>query len=405
MLLLILSLSSCAENNNSLSEDEITEVEKDSWYINTNNIIVDYVEDAIIVRKSNVPLYGLMNNSGEYVIPLEYDDMHYLNKSGHVDGDDDLYLWAKYEDTEYILDIKGNVIFESENKLSSVNNTINSNEAPLFKEVGDSSYNYYSESGKLIGSIPKSAYLTPGQGYKDHVYDSSFDVISEDCYVIHSYDYDNSYDSANISWDTYDNYYLYIYNFNGEKINEIMGYKDSLDGGLGFLYENEYIIPLSTEPFDDNTIVFYINSKGEITKKESMSKTDFYKDFYSKYYGPSSEYNFYESNGTYKYEDSDGNPLYAKIYYKSIGREYLENSSGLILTNENDDVCIFNGSGRLCLGFGSMRYTAISENHKHTLKMQMSTTISVDKVFIGKSTLAFLNDEHELHIMKYEDIK
>ena len=82
--------------------------------------IEDYCENAIIVSKTDGKVYGLLDNKGKEILPLDYDDLDFVNKDEYVTSEhENLYLKAEREEFEMILVTDDGSIYVTEGISSS----------------------------------------------------------------------------------------------------------------------------------------------------------------------------------------------------------------------------------------------------------------------------------------------
>ena len=124
----------------SVSEkDNIRKIGNGSAIFSTNYKIEDYCNGDFIVSKSDGLLYGVINIQGKEIIPVQFDNISFMNDEKVVNGDSkNIYIKAKYEDQYSIYNENGEKILDGD--ASIINYKLGGGETgennPLF-EIGD----------------------------------------------------------------------------------------------------------------------------------------------------------------------------------------------------------------------------------------------------------------------------
>lgn len=369
------------KTNSSESRTESTfsnsEVQNKSFLSVPYNV-EDYVENSIIVSKTNGLLYGVLDNKGNEIIPVKYDKIEFLNKNDYLKGlTQKLYIKAEYENTSYIFDQQGNEIFKTDdNTISYANSFIVNDGAPFFVEhvrEHTSTVTYYTgeeiwytEDMTEIARIKdddgdQRTVIKPfsSKGYYNQIFDSA-------AYTSTNYQYPLAQKVTN--------YRIYIYDFNGNVINKFENYEYCF---VIHKTGNELIICLAESDPNDIT-AFHLNANGETYKTEKIT----YEEYKNNYYKPS-PYKLYSSNGTYKLETNDGKTMYDERYYKSFDFAGENDCKGLM--NENNEIMLFNRNGEKILDYG---YLSSADNEGKTIKLQIDgQEKTVKNIHEGKNSI------------------
>jgi len=305
--------------------------EKSGKLFTTQYDVVDYCEDAIIVGKSDGKVYGLLDNKGKEILPLNYDDLDFLNKDAYIEGTDDtLYLRAEYEGEYTVFNTKGKQVMTSPESICAERYIIPSadpDKGPFFEEHADKSYRIYNKVGELIGECAERGWAGSPYYISDRVY-CTIDRVNRE---VATFDYAGNL-IASLSEDGFD--------------------KVETENGL-IVYTGEvkslYVI--------DNLKKYVIDADGNITfVKRLDSWTDYMDDEKAERESNNNKkpYNLYQSNSTWKLEDLNGQPLYVERYFEQLNPPG-ENDC-IALTNEDDQLCIFSRNGVKLVDFGVLEY-------------------------------------------------
>lgn len=305
---------------------------RNSKLFTTEYKIEDYCENAIIVSKSDGKVYGLLKNNGKEILPLDYDELKFMNKDNYVNGYDDmLYLCAEYEGENLVLDMKGKEVLRTSNYIYSIDLQIKGNKTettPFFRECVDDTYKIYNQKGDLIAQIPECS------AWEGDIW------ISDRAYC--------RYDRTGNGITTY--------NYDGEKISEMdvfMSYDfEEIDKLLVFVVDRTALNTID----EKSAALISIDTNGNIsTEKQFNSLEEFsseLKKMQEKH--TNKKYKLYHSNETWKLEDLEGNSLYEERYFETL-EPYGENDC-VALTNDDNQVCIIGRDGKKYIDFGIMEY-------------------------------------------------
>lgn len=347
--------------------------------------IEDYCENAIIVSKTDGKVYGLLDNKGKEILPLDYDDLDFVNKDEYVTSEhENLYLKAEREDFEMILDVKGNEILKSTGHLYDLNFQLDNDtddNTPFFYEsiLGSDKntiekYKFYNKNGAFLSEVDRHVKLG------DTIW------LSNKCYI---------------EWSFAD---MVVYNYNGEEMHRF-------DKGLGYKVRsgdlfNMYLLSNAEEKDLEEVIIDAdgnIKSKGNIiTFNEYLSKYSAITAENKKENKAKKPYNLYGSNSTMKLEDWDGNALYEERYFDSLSPSGENDCVGL--TNEDNQLCIVGRNGVKYIDFGLLEYDEDEEKVYMINKEEEKTEVKV--IHEGKNSIIIpLESETGFDIYYYGEIK
>lgn len=337
---------------------------KNKPIFSTEYEIEDYCEDAIIVSKSDGTVYGLLNNKGKEILPLDYDDLDFANKSDYTDSKcDNLYISADREEYVSILTTDGKEVLKSSDSLSYMNFDLDcavQDNLPYFRETIRSSdktaiekYKFYNEKGELLSEVNARKKLG------DTIW------LSNKCYI---------------DWSIAD---TIVYGYNGEELHRFdkgLAYKFHTDDTYN-LYLANYKSGYKVDGNELEEVV--IDADGNILSDSIIPENDYigkYND-YRKNSKSSKKYNLYQSNGTWKLEDWDGNTLYDERYFERLNAEGKNNC--LALTNEDNQICIIGRNGGKYIDFGILEY----DDKKVFMSVSDEERFEVQTIYEGKESL------------------
>ncbi len=321
VFLILFSLCACSANtdkdNNSPGNTStnkntpILDKMKSEYCFTTEYDVEDYCENAVIVSKTDGLLFGLLNDNGKEIIPLKYSFLQFINKDDYIRGIcGNAYLLAKYEDTFVILDINGNELLSNKSGFVYVDcylKTIKEKDDPFFAEESDGKYIFYNEKCEIIGHSSNTG--VGGIENQKFISNSSYHALktSSDPFI----DVISDYNGNTIKE-------LRLFSFVTCKDNKVIFY-NCLENGEYMKFtidENNTITELGLLSQDEGVI-----ESQTLSRERDLG------------------YNFklYQSNGTYKLEDLNGNNLFEERYFKNLR---IDGENDLIfLTNEDNGVC------------------------------------------------------------------
>ncbi|MBQ2967643.1 MAG: hypothetical protein IJE10_05945 [Clostridia bacterium] len=347
--------------------------------------IEDYCENAIIVSKTDGKVYGLLDNKGKEILPVDYDDLDFVNKDEYVTSEhENLYLKAEREEFEMILDVKGNEILKSTGHLYDLSFELDNDaddNTPFFYESIMSSdkntiekYKFYNKNGDFLSGVDR------------HVKLGGTIWLSNKCYI---------------EWSFAD---MVVYNYKGEEMHRF-------DKGLGYKVKsgdlfNMYLLSNAEEKDLEEVIIDAdgnIKSKGNIiTFNEYLSKYSAITAENKKENKSKKPYNLYGSNSTMKLEDWDGNTLYEERYFDSLSPSGENDCVGL--TNEDNQLCIVGRNGVKYIDFGLLEYNEDEEKVYMVNKEEEKTEVKV--IHEGKNSIIIpIESETGFDIYYYSEIK
>jgi len=362
--------------NESTSSEAATEVK--AQLLTTEYEIEDYLDNAIIVSKNDGLLYGLIDNNGNEIIPVKYDDMEFLNDGEYLKNEsEEIYILAKYENVESIFDVKGKMVLET---------VIPEDYEGPEPFVGLGYIRYYDKSVKVSDNTPV---------FYEKLTDNSINLYNKKYQKVGStikdkYNYTMCYinDKFSIAY----NSKIYILDYNNSVLNSF----DKTIYTYPTVYGDKCYLKMIDKNEDilkgNNVTTLCLDSNGNIleTKKfATKAEFDVYFKSISEQYKTEDEtekenFKCYKTNSTYKVEDLNGNPLYAERYYKSLSVNG-ENNDCHFLTDEDDNVCIFGSQGHLYVKFGEY----VNRDGKLYLLSQDGEQY-IEEVYEGKNSIALV---------------
>lgn len=327
---------------------------------NTEYTVKDYCEGAIIVSKLDGKLYGLLDDRGKEILPLDYDSLSFVNKDKYIDGEENvLYLIAEREEYDIIFNVQGNEIFRSDKNLSIINFELDCD------ADGDSPY-YFDFVAKTDTSPAKTTF-----------YNKDGKVISEVSYSIAG-----SIMLSNKAFVTYNLEEFAIYNYNGDELQRI---KKTVYYVCGT--KSAYYLYLKDDYNDksDKCEEVVLDADGNIVSRGgSFSSYDIGKkqnECRNEKEEADKKYNLYKSNDTWKLEDLKGNTLYEERYFDKVEFDNGENDC-IGLVNGENTMCIIGKTGKMYVDFGTMEYV-----NKKILLISGEEKREVKEIFEGKESV------------------
>lgn len=377
------------KNSESDFEKDIKNVESEENEKGDNSIfeteykIEDYCGGDFIVSKSDGLLYGVLNMQGEEIIPVEYDEIYFINKEEVVESNNlDVWIHVKYEDTADIYNKDGKKVFDSDvHTIDYEMGELDENSA-YFISSGDIQ-NVYNIKGEELFSVDKYQYVSGTNGKVTLIW------ITPNMYLLCAFDIDD---------ETFQGKYVgtYLYNIGGDLIYQWDG---SMISGNSSIIDNDKFSAYITS--DDKTYQQVIISlDGSITNGETISDNEMrvktanglmqsytdYENSVDQYYlGENNEYIIYTSNDTWKYEDLQGNPVYDKRYYtmSKINNLYL-------LSNEDNEVCAILQNGKKIIDYGYIEYTGSGYEYN-------GMALTESNIFADNNSLCCVFDDGDIY--------
>lgn len=363
------SVDVSAENDSSL---------EDGFLFTTEYDIEDYVENGIIVSKNDGLLYGMLDNNGNEVIPVKYDDLDFMNKDDYVEGKcENIYLIAQYEDIYTVFDIQGNeVIGDSNTDIYCINSKIkagNDDSIPFFYSNVDEEIIFYNEKGNEISRISKAMELFE---CRDYVSDKWYIVYNKiyDEFTIYDYEGNIIEERDEFLYKHYiinNEYYILVSSRSFEVINgELVVDGEAVDALPGDYIYKKIKIDCDGNMTDEETYYSFdeLDAKADVLSQEEKSARSYY--------------NLYESNSTWKLEDLDGNTLYDDRYYDAF-KNHSENDC-VALLNENNQLLLISRTGKIYINYGILE----TNDGGNTMRMLYGdSSKTVKEIFEGRNSI------------------
>ena len=386
-LAIMLCAVSCgkAETVSSQTKKPISESKDNNTYISFKNLsipyeVIDYVENCIIVSKNNGLLYGIVDNEGNEVVPVKYDELEFLNKEAYIRGEvEEIYLVARFEDEKSVLDKNGTIILKNkkdeqcdEHKISF----LDYEHTPIF-----------SESTPMF-AVRKN---TIEAGVRTNCENVFYNKKGEELYKTDAVNFRFFNEKFSLSMKGSENKLL---DHTGKVINTLNGTHATDIYSDGKFYVG-FLEVSATEESTGTVVILDSNANILETKKFDYLKD--YQAYISEIEPNKSKefYNLYKSNDTYKMEDLKGNPIYLERYYKKCypaGKH-----SCVFLTDENDSVCVFGYHGKIYIEAGEL----FLKNKNVYLKTQNGDK-EIDAVHEGmQSIIVVINNSENTEIYFY----
>lgn len=345
-LFMLLAFIGCGKENQENSQEEPQNGETINIEENGNGIVLfstkydveDYCQGCFIVSKNDGLLYGVLDKEGKEILPVEYDNVEFLNANEVKEGiDSQVYLKTKYEDRYTIVNAKGNEILSED--ATYLPYVLDENEkANFFYWENDDKIYFYNEEGKEIMEISKRADM-----------DCNVIALSKgSILVINTYENADSF----VVEEKTDGFYLY--DVNGTMLhewgNDTFLLKD-------YIFADEKNRKISMYTTEDNALYtkYCISENGIIDSVENVDFSILYEDRKEnqkdeEYIGRNGDIHLFKSNDTWKLEDESGTPLYDIRYY-----DCTEVDDSYFLSNEDNQVCVIDRNGDKVIDYGRIK--------------------------------------------------
>lgn len=362
--------SGCSKENTSKNTNLVEEilenkVKSGDIAFSTKYRIEDYQEGCFIVSKSNGLLYGVLDDEGNEIMPLKYDNIEFL------DTNTKQFLVIEYEGAKKIIDSKGEIIIDKD---------ISSIQYKLPVEYGENTPCFiYRDSGKMI------------------LYKENGDIILELDYGIHDETVINFISDkyfvvsqTDINWESQNKVEtngkgVTLYDMEGKKINSWdncnMFNRLFIDEDKVFFYvvsENAY----HKKIVDKNGNVEEDENVYGMKELENAIKADLYPNYTGEIDTDKNTYTLennilYKSNKIWKLVDKDGKAIYDERYYdcEEINKCYL-------LKNEDNEICLINSKGIKLIDYGYLT--------KKTDEIYFKTTRLTEKTLFASAEKAYI---------------
>lgn len=344
--------------NTQSSETERT-IKKDGILFTTEYSINDYVENAIIVSKNDGLLYGLLNDKGSEVIPIKYDNLEFMNKDNYLnEKNDSIFVLADYENKNIVLDINGKILKESEQKIGFIDYKTEFktyDTMPFFYEITENEYIFYDKNFNILKQTPKQF------EYEKSI--NSLRFISDKCFICA--------DKSGMG--------MLLCDFDGNVLKHFEGYTQNVSTDKK---TNNCILLFNYFQNEKKYYQVTIDANGTVIEEKEIES--FERLMPSKTRGNADKYSLYESNGTWKLEDLNGNTLYDERYYAAFTMDGANNC--YCLKNEDNQVIVINRNGKMCIDYGVLETT----NNESCNMLINNSSKKVTGVFEGKYGIIIL---------------
>ena len=357
-----------SENDSELETETEGISEGKNYKITTEYDLEDYASGYVIVSKNDGLLYGVIDKDGNEVIPVEYDNIQLVRGEEEESDKDEVYFVCEYEGEEEVLDSNGQKILDGKVERVTPHLGEISADSPFFYELNytystdymnqDISLRYYDIKGDMLCDINRAMYDTVDLTVLNT------ELISNDRILVCIGGALKPKDESS-GLEAY--YNVSLYNLKGERLQEW----------------NELATPSGMTVEDDNSFIFVtvdywaegyqyelysidengnltdlgdlesqnkysLSSAGQIQVNEESSSSENSSDYTL---GKNGEYRLYQTNDTWKLEDSNGNPLYDKRYFECWHKEDC-----FFLLNEDNQICLINKNGQMLVDYGTITW-------------------------------------------------
>lgn len=359
-------------------------VENGDIIFETEYKIEDYCDGAFIVSKSDGLLYGVLNMKGEEILPVEYDNIYFINDDEVKSGENaNVYILTTYEDKKEVYDVKGNKLFDEAVDTISYEIGTADNDAPFFITSNGETQErkVYKENGDFLFSIT----LQPGATYAEiHWINPNLYLIAETESKVTG--------AASVEM-TSDG--VYLCDANGNTLQQWDGgFFSNVDGNEG---EN-YWIYLGMDDSTYSKVV--IDPTGNVNIAESGLSIDELQEKnaqlvmdsshpYEYYIGENKDCKIYQTNDTWKYEDASGNPVYDERYF-TLG---MENGSYLF-SNSDNQVCVITPNGKKTVDYGYIDLQDLNYNFQGIM-------LSDENLFADYNSVCFVENNNGMSQVCY----
>ena len=363
-----------SENDSELETETEGISEGKNYKITTEYDLEDYASGYVIVSKNDGLLYGVIDKDGNEVIPVEYDNIQLVRGEEEESDKDEVYFVCEYEGEEEVLDSNGQKILDGKVERVTPHLGEISADSPFFYELNytystdymnqDISLRYYDIKGDMLCDINLLEIEDIDRAMYDTVDLTVLKLISNDRILVCIGGALKPKDESS-GLEAY--YNVSLYNLKGERLQEW----------------NELATPSGMTVEDDNSFIFVtvdywaegyqyelysidengnltdlgdlesqnkysLSSAGQIQVNEESSSGENSSDYTL---GKNGEYRLYQTNDTWKLEDSNGNPLYDKRYFECWHKEDC-----FFLLNEDNQICLINKNGQMLVDYGTITW-------------------------------------------------
>ncbi len=358
-----------SENTNLVENVTENKVKNGDIVFSTEYRIEDYREGCFIVSKSDGLLYGVLDDEGNEIISLKYDNIEFLD--ANTINRENQFLVIEYEGEKKIINSKGEIVIDKDINIIQYKLPIKYDEnTPCF---------IYRDGGKMI-LYKENGDIVLERDYGKHD-ETAINFISDKYFVVSQTDINwESQSKAEISGGG-----VTLYDMEGEKINSWdncnMFNRLFIDGDKVFFYvasENAYhkkIVDKDGNVEEDENIY-------GMKELENAIKADLYPNYTEEINTDKDTYGLengilYKSNKTWKLTDEYGKAIYDERYYdcKEINGCYL-------LKNEDNEICLISSKGIKLIDYGHLTKKVNEIYFMNTELTEKTLFASAEKVYI-----------------------
>lgn len=302
--------------------------------------VEDYCQGCFIVSKNDGLLYGMLDKSGNEILPVEYDNLEFMNDEQVKDDKvESLYIKTTYEDVYTVVNTAGQQILEDD--VTCIDYELGEGDADSAffqkKSTEDHWIKFYKENGEFLSEL----------NCGDNV-PWKIENVSKNCYLVSKTDVS----IATHTDVTYTDTTLY------DMQNQIIKQWDGMRYVDSIIENGRYIFYLFSN--EGKVYQFGLDELGSLTEDREISWEDFQKENIvrlsesqkdknktERYLGKDKNIKLYYSNDTWKLVDENENPIYDERYY-----ECLSEDGCYILVNENNEMCLIDRNGEKVVDYG-----------------------------------------------------
>lgn len=360
----------------SMESDVPEDIPEESTNVNgflfsTEYDVEDYCQGCFIVSKNDGLLYGMLDKSGNEILPVKYDNLEFMNDEQVKDGKaESLYIKTTYEDVYTVVNTAGQQILEDD--VSCIDYELGEGEtdSAFFQKMDSENgqVKFYKEDGTLVSEM-------------DCGDNRPWDVrtVSKNCYLLSRMAVDNSEGAQfNIIYTD-----AALYDMQNQIIKQWdgMGYSNSITESNCFVC---YLV--SNE---GNIQKVEIDEAGNLTEYGEVSQAEVHQALFApeteekgsrteRYLGKDKNIKLYYSNDTWKLVDENGNPLYDERYYECISEDGC-----YILVNENNEMCLIDRNGEKVVDYGWLTWDGSAGKFN-------GSTLTTDMFHAGDDGVCFI---------------
>ncbi len=331
-----------------LAEENLPDMQTDDGFqFSTEYDVEDYCQGCFIVSKNDGLLYGMLDRNGNEILPVEYDEIVFMNKEEVCNGKHlNLYIRTKYEDESTVVNSVGQQILDKPVSCVEYKLGVAGPDSAFFEEVNEAEgfIKFYKEDGTLLSE------LTCGEELRNNGSEIAegglkAEWVAEDLYLLSQMGLRPKSNRGFTS-----NIYYALYN----KDNQIVKDWGEVDGlGTGYVVDDKYTFFVYVK--DNGVYKYTIDESGSLKEEGETSEEEILKMRQGEtgitgkefHLGENNDMKLYCSNDTWKLVDAAGNPLYDERYY-----ECIKKSNCYFLANENNELCLIDKNGDMLIEYG-----------------------------------------------------